>query len=137
MNKQASSIDAVRIVAMEPRFDAVHLALQCNSCTKSFQVLQSSVTGLAFGQYSCPSCSQSFWIGPEAFSAARDRLWPKLPDEVSAEIVSESSRITQQWAQHPIIEEALTYEGINLGPLTSFTSFKFIAKGLSKIQAGL
>ncbi len=136
MEKETTATDAVRIMAMEPRFDAVHVVLQCGSCSTSFQVLQSSVTGLAFGKYACPSCRKVFWIEPDTFSAARDRLWPELPDEVAAEIVSEASRIAQQWSSHPKIAKALTYEGIALGPLTSFTSFKFIAKGLSKIQAG-
>ena len=123
------------ITAIEPRYDAAYINLQCGGCNASFTTMQTIVAGMAVGEYNCPSCQAVLRIYPEDFLEAATRLYRECDLAAYEQIMMEASRVSHQWAASEKVRDVLSYEGINLGELTSFTSYKFIAKGLVALRA--
>ena len=127
-------MDGAVIIAIDPQHDGAHVILQCERCDHSFTVIQTIVAGMPVGTYTCANCKQPISIFPDDFFRALELLWPEHSVEEYEELLSEASRVAHCWTNHPAIADLLTYEGINLGALTHFTSYKIIAKGLVQIR---
>ena len=110
------NVEAVEDVWMH--MTSLGLVLRCQSCSSSFEQIQYTLCGVAFGVLTCPHCGHRRRMTPEVFAEILERWLLDLSFDDALRVNQEVDHVMRHWHQVEPWKSFVQRRGTNLGEPT-------------------
>ncbi len=94
------------------------LVVRCTSCEQSFEQIQFTLCGVAFGVLACPHCGQGVRMTPETFARLMEEWLLDFSFDEALTVNREVEAVVEHWHRLEPWKSVVEWKGTNLGEPT-------------------